>query len=161
LQCDLPAWMTTGNSCSASDDFHRITDEAIRSVMQTESHLEVRHRGHAVLRQLFLNGAKECTVCRAIFFGIPPKSPYPQGRAKTAAQLFILPEHLQATLQPEHHDRQPRFLNLLFEPIRNIVWDIRLPDIHEVLELVQRQQTDAAALEQFPEANAFAHGVAA
>ena len=129
--------------------------------MHAESHIDVRQRGHVVLRKLFLNGAEEGPVCCPIVFGIPAKGPYAQGRAKAAPQLFILPEHFQTTLQAEHHDCQPGFLDLLLQPIRNIVRDIRLPDIHEVLELIERQQAHTAALQQFPQANALAHRVAA
>src|SRR5208283_2963335 len=93
LKCDLPAWVITGDSGGPSDDFHRVTDEAIRSVMHPESHLDVRQGGHAVLRELFLNCAEEGPIGCPIVFGIPAKGPYTQGGAKAAPQLFILPKH--------------------------------------------------------------------
>src|SRR5713226_2061173 len=86
----------------------------------------------------FLNCAEEGPICCPIVFGIPAKGSYPQGRAKAAPQLFILPEHLQTTLQSEDHDCQPGFLNLLLQPIRNVVRNVRLPDVHKVLELIER-----------------------
>ncbi len=67
----------------------------------------------------------------------------------------------KTTLRAEHHDCQPGFFYLLLQPIRNIVRYIRLPDVHEVLELIECQQAHTAALQQFPEANALGHRVAA
>src|SRR6516225_11953791 len=149
--------MTTSNPGSAPDDFHGVADEAIRSVVQTESHLDIRQGGHAVLGKLFLHRAQKGPVCRPIIFGIPAKGSYTQGRTKTAPQLFILPEHLQTALQSEDHDCQLCFLDLLLQPIRDVVWNIRLPDVYEVLELIECEQAHAAVFEQFPQTDALAH----
>jgi hypothetical protein len=103
---------------------------------------------------------RKAPICCPIVFGIPAKGSYTQGGAK-APKLFILPEDLQTTLQSEDDDRQPGFLDLLLQPIRHVVRNIRLADIDEVLELIECKQAYAAALEEFPQANAFAHRVAA
>src|SRR4029077_2682522 len=124
-------------------------NEAVRSVMHTESHLDIRQRGHIVLWEVFLHRAKKSPIGRPIVFGIPAKRPHAQSSAKSAPQLFVLPEHLQATLQSEHHDRESRLLDLLFQPISYLVRDIRLPNIYKMLKFIERQQVHTAAPEEF------------
>jgi hypothetical protein len=109
---------------------------------------------------VFLHRAKKCPIGRPIIFGIPAKRPHAQSRTKSAPQLFVLTEHLQATLQSQHHDRKPRLLDLLFQPISHLVRDIRLPNIHKMLKFIERQQAHMAAPEEFTQSDAFADCIA-
>jgi hypothetical protein len=58
--------------------------------VQAESHIDIRERRHAILRQLFLNGAQKGPVCCPILFGVPTKGPYAQRRSKAAPQLLLV-----------------------------------------------------------------------
>ena len=89
--------------------------------MHAESHIDIRQRGHAVLGKLFLNSPQKSSIDCPILFVVPAKCPHSERRAKTAPQLFVLPEHLQTALESEHDNGEPGFLDLLLQPIRNIV----------------------------------------
>src|SRR5438128_3827097 len=91
--------MRTSDSGSAADDFHGVADEAIRSVVHPEGHIDIRQIGHVILGKLFLNGAEESPVCCPVLFDVPPKGSDTKSRNKTATQLFILPGHLQTPWQ--------------------------------------------------------------
>ena len=129
--------------------------------MHPEGHIDIGQIRHLILGKLFLNSAEESPVCCPVLLDIPPKGSHMKSRTKTATQLFILPEHLQTPWQASDDNGQPGFLDLLLQPIGNVVQNICLPDVDEVLELIQRQQPHTAALEQLAEANALFHRVAA
>ena len=113
--------MSTGDAHSAADNFHRIADEAVRRVVHTESHIDIRQVGHVVFGKLFHNGAEESPICCPVFFDVPPESAHTKRRAETAAQLFILAEHLQTSRQSGDDNGKFRFLDLFFQPIRDVV----------------------------------------
>ena len=64
-------------------------------------------------------------------------------------------------MKSQDDDGEPRFFNLLLEPIRHFIGDVGLPGIHEMLKFVKSQETYAATLEQFAQTDALAHGIAA
>ena len=47
----------------------------------------------------------------------------------------------------------------LLQPIRNVVRNIRLPDVHKMLKFIERQQAYTAALEEFSQADALAYSI--
>ena len=78
---------------------------------------------------------------------------------RSGAELFILPQYLQTVLEPRDHDGEPGFLDLLLQPIGNVGHYAGPPDIHEMLELIERQEAHAAALDR-PQTDALAYRVA-
>ena len=156
----LPARMTAGDPRGAPDYLHGVADETVGTVVHAESQIEIGQRGHLVFWKLLLHCTEEGPVCCPVFFQLPLEGAYPQGRAESAPELFILAQHLQTTLQPGHHDREPGLFNLLLQPIGNVVDNAGPLDVHEVLELVKRKEPHPAALDQFAQANALADRVA-
>src|SRR5437016_4981157 len=113
--------MTSGDPCSASDDLHGIADEAIGGVVHAEGRVEIGQRGHLVLWKLFLHRAQEGPVCCPVLFKLPPESTHAESRAEPAPELFILAQDLQTTLQSGDHDCESGFLDLLLQPVSNVV----------------------------------------
>jgi hypothetical protein len=52
-------------------------------------------------------------------------------------------------LESEHDNGDPCLFDLLLKPIRYVIRDTCLPGIHEVLELIESQETHMTASEQF------------
>jgi hypothetical protein len=129
--------MIIGDPHSAANDFHRVTDQAVGGVMHSERHIDIGKSWHRVFHKLIMNCALECAVCRPVLFDVPAKRSDAKCRPKTPTQLFILAKHFQTPVQSKNDDGQLSFLHLFLEPVRNLVGNIRAPDVDEVLKFIQ------------------------
>ena len=81
--------------------------------MHSKGQVEISQIRHFVLGKLILNRAQESSVGCLILFDVLPKGAHSQRRTEPAAELFILPQHLQTALEPRDRDGEPGFLDLV------------------------------------------------